>query len=386
MNRTLLSRILMGLLILGLSAPPAGALFGFGKKKDKDKGEKKDDVGPLPGLDAGGVDFSKPPRMAQEAEDIRKQEGLERDEDYYSEHETAVGDHPSPGGEPDAPGSVPAEVVITDRGGSKLKVRKPPLSIEVDAFESIRDTLDPDQNLLLAESPLTVVWRRTHPEFLRNPRVIQPWLTTFSERPGIVFRPLDKLREVLQRRVTRKEAKGYQWTLTLADEEGKVFQHYEGSSHPPEELIWSGQNETGEWMKAGAAYAPVYIFTDPGGTPFTRVGKHLRFKGIVHQERTGLHISLDSSELFGRAKSGERVRKSGMGLLRSAADLIKRRYSGIPIRVEAYSSSKDLADRQAQQVRGFLVRELMLLPQDISTDSLRTPYASQRLEIILLNR
>ena len=139
-------------------------------------------------------------------------------------------------------------------------------------------------------------------------------------------------------------------------------------------------------MQAGRAYSPVYMFTDPNGTPYTRVGEPLRFKGIVHQERDGLHLSLDSASLFGAGKTAQKLEGDGEIILRSAADLVKRRYAGIPIRVEVYGATKELADLQADIIERMLTKELMLLPQDISTDSLRVPYTDQRVEIILLNR
>lgn len=401
-----MKRFLLFALACSLAAPPAEAfsLFGIGKKGDgeeqeeekeeepgeeakdgKPAGKAQRDLGPLPGMDAGGVDYSKPSKMESETKGEKGEAELgEPDKDDAgaerrpSESETAIGEHPSPSGQ------MPEEVVIS--GKDKLAVNKPPLNIEVDQFESIRESLEPDQALLLAESPLAVVWRRTHPEFISNQRVIAPWLTTFSERPGIVFQPRMELEEVLQRKMADKEAKGYQWSLTVADEEGKVFQHYEGSSSPPEELVWTGQNEQGEWMTAGSAYSPVYMFTDPGGTPSTRVGKPMRFKGVVHQERTGLHLTMDSSEVFGRTKSAEKLDREAAKLMRSAADLIKRNHAGVPIRVECYAETKPLAERQCREVEDFLTRELMLLPQDISIDSLRAPYKDQRLEIILQNR
>ncbi|MEE8424367.1 MAG: hypothetical protein V3S11_00985, partial [Elusimicrobiota bacterium] len=239
-------------------ADAAQALFGKKKKEKKSKtriGDRiRNDspearVGPLPGMDAGGMDVSKPPAMARE----EPQDAPGMGEAPVSRSETFVGDYPS------SAGDMPTEVVIRGEGGRKLKVSKPPLLIEVDPFESIRKSLGADQALLLAESPLTVVWRRTHPEFLRNARVVKPWLTTFSERPGIVFTPLAQLGEVVQRKLTSKEARDYQWSLTIADEEGKVFQHYEGSGNPPAELTWSGHNEQGEWIQAGSAYSPVYM-------------------------------------------------------------------------------------------------------------------------------
>ncbi|MBI3299035.1 MAG: hypothetical protein HYZ75_12770 [Elusimicrobia bacterium] len=397
---------LLAVLVACSLASPAGAFSLFGKKKKAPEAPGEGES--LPGMEKGGSPGDAP-RMAQEEESSRKELGLDKDrpvdadadsedlpgagrrrsqagdreegEATVSENETAVGEHSS--GE----GGLPQEVVIRSAtGGNKLRVNKPPLAIEVDSFESIRESLKPDQSLLLAESPLTVVWRRTHPEFLRNERVITPSLTTFSERPGIVFSPKDQLQTVLGRKLEKKESRGYQWSLTIADEDGKVFQHYEGAGSPPEEIVWSGENDQGEWIRAGRAYSPVYMYTDPGGTPFTRAGDPLRYKGVVHQERDGLHISLDSAILFGKAKGGEAVEREGVTLLRSAADLVKRKYTGVPVRVETYAGSKSLAERQAQSIEDYLAKELMLEGSEITTDSLSVGYGDQRVELILVNR
>lgn len=295
----------------------------------------------------------------------------------------AVENSPAP-----AAGGLPTEVLIkAEDSPNKMGVLKPPLHIDVDSFESIRRSLEPDQSLLLAVSPLTVSWRRTHPDTLMNPRVVQPWRTTFSQRPGIAFRLREQLADALNRPLEPKEAKGYSWSLTIADEEGRVFHHYEGSSDPPEELVWSGQNYQGEWIRAGRSYSAVYTFTDSGGSPRTTVGKPLLFHGIVHQEDTGMHVSLDSAQLFGSNKSNAEVAvPAGMDLLRSAADLIKRRFSGIPISVRVFAATKELGDAQAQAIYGYLVKELMLTAKNITVDAARAGYSDQRVEVVLLNR
>lgn len=288
---------------------------------------------------------------------------------------------------PSMNGSLPTEVVIKAEG-NKLTDTKPPLKIDVDPFETIRPELKPDENLLLAVSPLTVSWRRTHPEFLMNDRVIQPWRTTFSQRPGISFKVREQLESLLGGGKTDpREIRKWGWSLTIADEEGRVFHHYEGSGDPPAELIWSGQNDQGEWVRAGRSYSAVYTFTSPDGSPRTRVGNPLLFKGIVHQEDTGLHISLDSSVLFGSGKNGSDLDKTaGNDLLRSAADLIKRRFPSIPIAVRVFSNTKELGDAQAAAVQNFLLRELMVPARNISTDAARAPFSDQRVEVVLLNR
>jgi hypothetical protein len=286
-----------------------------------------------------------------------------------------------------ASGGMPTEVVIK-ADGNKLSDTKPPLKIDVDAFETIRPELKPDQNLLLAVSPLTVSWRRTHPEFLMNDRVVQPWRSTFSQRPGIAFKIREQLENLLGGgKGDPKELKKWGWSLTIADEEGRVFHHYEGSGDPPEEIIWSGQNDQNEWVRAGRSYSAVYTFTSPDGSPRTRVGNPLLFKGIVHQEDTGLHISMDSSVLFGTNKNGQELQEgAGTDLLRSAADLVKRRFPAIPIAVRVFSNTKELGDAQAAAVQRFLLRDLMVPARNISTDATRAPFSDQRVEVVLLNR
>ncbi|MDE2039877.1 MAG: hypothetical protein KGO96_09140 [Elusimicrobia bacterium] len=283
---------------------------------------------------------------------------------------------------------APAEVVVEGQGDSSaLNARKPPLSISVDPFESIRRSLEPDPSLLLAVSPMTVSWRRTHPESLMSDRVIQPWRMTFSPRAGIIFRVRDRLAEALQRKLDAGQAKEYAWTLTIADEEGRVFQHYEGSKNPPEELIWSGQNDQDEWVRPGRSYSAIYTFTDSSGASRTVVGKPLLFTGIVHQEDTGMHVSLDSAVLFGDSKSdAELARPAGLDLLRAAADLIKRRLTGIPISVRVFAATEALAETQAQAIDSYLVKELMLAPKNISFEAAGAEFAQQRVELVLLNR
>lgn len=295
-----------------------------------------------------------------------------------------------PAAQPATPGGgMPSEIVIKAEGagGGKLSNAKPPLRIEVDPFETIKPSLKPDENLLLAVSPLTVSWRRTHPEFLMNERAIQPWRTTFSQRPGISFRVLDQLETALQRKLEPKEGRKWGWSLTVADEEGRVFHNWSGSGEPPAELLWSGQNDQGEWVRAGKSYSAVYTFTSPDGSPRTNVGKPLLFKGIVHQEDTGMHISLDSAALFGAGKNLSALEGAAANdLLRSATDLIKRRYSGIPVAVRVFANTKELGEAQGKVVQDYLLRELMTSARNVSLDAARAPFSDQRVEVVLLNR
>ncbi len=286
-------------------------------------------------------------------------------------------------------GGMPSEIVIKaeESAGSKLSNSKPPLRMDVDPFETIKPSLKPDENLLLAVSPLTVSWRRTHPELLMNERAIQPWRVTFSQRPGIGFRVKDQLENALQRKLDPKEGRKWGWSLTIADEEGRVFHNWSGAGDPPEDLLWSGQNDQGEWVRAGKSYSAVYTFTSPDGSPRTSVGKPLLFKGIVHQEDTGMHVSLDSAVLFGTGKNLSALEGPiAKDLLRSAADLIKRRFSGIPVAVRVFANTKELGEAQGKAVQEYLLRELMTATRNVTVDAARAPFSDQRIEVVLLNR
>jgi hypothetical protein len=283
-------------------------------------------------------------------------------------------------------GAAPTEVVVRGEGG-KLDDQKPPLKIDVDPFETIRADLQPDQELLLAVSPLTVAWRRTHPDFLMNDRVVQPWRQTFSQRPGMPFLVRAQLESALGQKLDDRAARDWAWSLTIADENGRPFHHFEGSGSPPVELLWTGQNAQNEWISAGRPYSPVYRFTGPDGSTRTRVGAPLLLKGVVHQEDSGLHLTLDSSALFGAARTGSELDSpGGADLLRSAADLIKRRYPGVPIAVTVYANTKPLGDAQAAVVQNYLLRELMLAARYVTTDADQAAFSDQRVEVVLLNR
>lgn len=283
--------------------------------------------------------------------------------------------------------TVPQEIVIKGEDkGAKIGSRKPMLDLKADPFETIRPSLQPDESLLMAQSPLTSGWKHTHPDLLFSDRVIEPWRGIFSDRSGILFNLRQQLQEVLQKPILDSDAKHYGWTLTIADEEGRVFQEYEGSKRPPTELFWNGQNERHQWVQPGRAYSPVYKFVDSGGSPYTRVGKPIVFSGIAHQEASGLVIGLDSAVIFGQDKSQSQFNNQGESLVRDAADFIKRRYSGSGIAIRVYAQTRDLAATQAAAVQTYLAKELMLAPASLNVTPDTATFPEQRVEIILLSR
>jgi len=282
---------------------------------------------------------------------------------------------------------VPEEVVIKSESSEDLRTRKPPLKVKADKFESIAQSLEADKKLFLFESADFVSFSRNYPEKLLSSRVIKPWRTSFSDRTVITLYPKRKFEEVFSRAYNDKNAKDLQWTLSITDEEGKIFHKYSGTGLPPETLSWSGENDQREWVRAGHSYAPVYVFVDEYGSPRTIIGELVKFTAIVYQKGGNLTISLDSASLFGSNKSARVLdKKTGEPLLAATADLVKRRYYNMPLRVKVYAQTKALADIQAEQVRNYLKAALMSPENLLNFEGLEDTYAQQRTDIILLNK
>jgi hypothetical protein len=283
--------------------------------------------------------------------------------------------------------SIPQEVVIRSESDSEMRTKKPPLEIKTDDFESIKKSLEPDTDLFLFESGDFVSYSRNYPEKLSSPRVIEPWRTGFSDKTVITFYPGRKFEESSGRASGVRAAKEIQWTLSVTDEEGKIFQKYSGVGVPPDTINWSGENDQHEWLRAGHSYAPVYVFVNEYGSPKTVMGDLIKFTAIVFQKGGSLNISLDSVVVFGANKSLKNIEKpGGEALLGAAADLVKRRYYSLPVKVNVYAQTRELADLQAELIKKYLKTELMAGENIISSEGFEDTFSQQRIDISLLNK
>ncbi|MBI2069725.1 MAG: hypothetical protein HYT79_03910 [Elusimicrobia bacterium] len=279
------------------------------------------------------------------------------------------------------------EVVIKAEEKESPSISKPALGLNVDVYETVRDSLKPKELLLLADSPAALSFNKSSPTVLRNRRVIEPWRTALAEDIDLNFQPLQKLSQVLGRSVTHKETKNFRWSLNIADEEGKVFHRFSGDDHPPKELRWNGVAQDGALMKAGQAYSAVYQFTDALGVNHTAMDRPIKFAGVVHRESAGITAGLDSGILFGPAKDARQIVKpQGDYLMRSAVDWIKRRHFGAALHVRVYAKDASLAEEQAQLIRAYLAQELMVSPQAIAWEGFAAAHSKQRVDLFVLSR
>ncbi len=137
------------------------------------------------------------------------------------------------------------DIVIKGEESQKPSLPRPPLQIAFDPFETIRDSLKLDESLLLAEHPEAFAWKQIYPPTLHNRRVIFPSAKAIEENVAVHFDLSKKFIEAMEKLPDEKEMKLVKWILTIADEEGKVFQSFEGKGIPSEDLIWNGKNDRG---------------------------------------------------------------------------------------------------------------------------------------------
>ena len=276
------------------------------------------------------------------------------------------------------------DVVIKAEQSQKSSIDKPPLDVPFDAYETIRDSLKPDESLLMAEHPQAFAWKKIYPDALFNERVIEP-LGGIQEDLKIRLNLNEKFNGIFGK-VDSKEAKQCQWILTIANEEGKLFHKFEGSGVPAEDLLWNGKSDKGEWVRPGHSYSPVYVFKGADGASHTEIGQPIKFKALVHEEGSGISLSLDARTLFGREQRAKQLETEGQKLLREAADWIKRRHFGSSVKIRTYALDAALADSQAENVKDFIISELAVSPETVTTESASAPSSEQRVDLILLSR
>ncbi len=284
--------------------------------------------------------------------------------------------------------ATPTEVTVKGHEQStRINSVKPPINIQVDPFQSLRSTLKPNQSLLLALSPSMSSWQETHPEFLMSQRVIKPWTSAFSAGSGIVFHVKKELEKAVGHSLSSEKARQYAWKLSIVNDQGRVFQKYSGPSDPPQETVWSGESQSGGYVKAGESYSPIYVFSDPEGSPHTIVGKPIILKGTIHQEADGRHLEMSSTVLFGPRRAETEIQSpEGTNLLQSAADFIKRFFPNYPLRIQVFAATDSLAHSQAEAIKTTLLKELMVPSQNLSTTSAEASFSHQRVAIIISNQ
>ncbi len=276
---------------------------------------------------------------------------------------------------------------VTIKGGDKsgVKSEKPPLSIDMEMDDPVRDAMG------VEEEPL-----KRQPESLRNPRAgfaetlnnnktILPSRIRLARDPVKVFYPL---REILAVSPSLSQEIGPGWEMVVTDAEGRSFRKFAGKSLPPGTLPWNGRSDRGEIVSVGKTYTMVINYKDTHGQRRNFVGEPFSFDGIIHQESKGLVLTMAAAPLFEQKKPGEKesLTDSGIELLKEAGDYIKRHHFSYPVRVECFSKEAAAANERAHTFARRLVAELLLPRPEIPTTGTASDADSERIDIVITNR
>lgn len=274
------------------------------------------------------------------------------------------------------------DIVIKGAEKDELSAGKPPFDVPFDSYESVRASLKPDEGRFLAESPVLGNWLHDRPDRLKDEHLLQPWNDALKEFTELPLPVRDRLAAALGRPPSAKELRDTSWSLSVIDEEGKSIHKFAGKGLPPETVVWNGRSDQGDWLRAGHAYSLVYKFSESSTTARTIPGPVVQFAGLVHPDGEGQIIGLDSAALFGEDRKGGDVLEPGKGLLRAAADWMRRyKAYGSAFLLRAYAPDADAAQRQAVAARAYLASELGLPPERIAVESSAASSIEQRLDL-----
>jgi hypothetical protein len=280
---------------------------------------------------------------------------------------------------------APLEVVIHGADKDLPSVAKPLWDIPVDAYETIRTSLLPDDAMIFAESPSATSGGGDRVVALRNTHLLQPWNDTLFEKnildDGVMLNI--RLESWFEDFKFRPDVKDGAWALSIIDEDGQLFQSFAGDGGAPENVTWNGKSDSGRWFAAGHDYSSVLRLTDPSGQIHNIMGHIVRSAVLTHAEPKARVVSLDSSILFGPKRDQPELSEAGRNFLRAAADFIRRRAYDSPVRISLIGGDGDLAAKQAREVYDYLADELFLAPPRISVSNAAGPSSETRLDLSL---
>ncbi len=278
------------------------------------------------------------------------------------------------------------QVVVKGQDKDAPSVAKPALDLLIDPYETIRQSIEPDDSLLLADPPALSIGAADRLPWLKSRQGAKPW----NDASVIKLEDLRlRVRAEFKNKVEGggipdgSDAAGLAWTVSVIDEDGRVFRGFKGSGAPPETVSWDGRSDKGRWLAPGHDYSAVYLFSSAGSPERTFVGDPIRFKALLRRDAQGLLLSLDSAALFGSKRDQVQTVSEGAAFLLVAADLIRRTAYGSAVEVRVYGPDEGLARKQAESIRESLIPELSLPERMITAVAFDGPGSEYRVELLI---
>lgn len=264
------------------------------------------------------------------------------------------------------------DVVVTESVKKGIDSSKPQLVIELDHFSLISHTLKTEKFVLDKRSGNPEQLRVTSEPFLQSQATYAPWHSDIIEPPIAVFKLGNKKIEVDE------------WQFVITDPSGRPFKKYSGNGLIPLSLEWDGRDDKSRMLNVGNTYSYVlhYIYK---GNKKDIIGQPFSINALLHQERTGLYVSLALSSVFDTSSIINKILDNGEVLIRESADILKEYYSA-PITVIVYSESDETALEQAKKIRTRLAEELIMSEDKIKIEGYLDMPENFHVDIVVKNR
>jgi hypothetical protein len=286
-------------------------------------------------------------------------------------------------------GSLP-EVVIKGKDVLKLESSKPVLDVPVDENREILESLKTEQEIF----PMKPTgWEKqpsdSMPDTLKSRQAVIPRTHYIRSEQVKVFYPLSDLTKIFKKPDRREAKKKARWEFIISDDSGKTFHEYSGKGLPPEEIIFDGRNADGRMIEVGYSYSTVLRYYDASGQVHTSVGNPFIATGLASQKKQGYTISIDFKKLYDSEPSVFKKHKFsvlGRDILREAADIIKKKHFGLPVKVFVYGNSAEVSDITSREISEVLTDLLIRSPGEISCAGQESARSVETVEIVVFNQ
>lgn len=267
-------------------------------------------------------------------------------------------------------GELPEVKVI---GKAKVKVlsTKPLLECRLNTNSVIEDYLANEERNILGEEPFTKYsWEPGFSKPMGSNHLINPSLTHIAKEPLATF-SLKAQWGVIK-----------YWDLIIIDKKGRSFKKFSGIKNVPPAIFWDGRSDSGEMLEVGSYYSYVLEYVDIIGEKHSLMGESFSLDALRYQEGDNLIVSLSHQSLFEVKENEIFLKKSGLFLLKEAANIIKE-YARSPFMVKIYSKDEDLTKKKEELVIQELSALLILQRDALKTELVISPHPKQHLEIAI---
>mgnify|MGYP001591229229 FL=1 len=278
---------------------------------------------------------------------------------------------------------------FTIKGQSSVNVdsEKPPLSIDIDENEPLKDSLATEQELYNKNPKEIDNLKELANNKQRSSFVILPKNFEFTDETiAHEFRPLEALEALTRDKPSKAQMQMARWEFKVADATGRIYLNYSGRGLPPASVSVPTQNDEGEIIRVGNPHSGVLSYWNPEGRKHTAITESFSLPGLLQRKEGSFSIHLSLDHIFG-SKDTSLITAPGRRLLDETIDWIKlRNATAAPMQVTVYAKTSGVGDAQAKTIAETLVASLLRPSGSIKTQGLASGVGlDERIEVTVLS-